>query len=431
MTYCEAVEYTESLLVFGSKPGFQRIEALTNTLGNPEKDLRIIHVAGTNGKGSVCYETRNILEAAGYRTGLFTSPYVSDFRERIQIDGHLIEKDLFAALAERVKKETEKLEEKGIQPTEFEFLTALAFLAFRETGVDYVVLETGLGGLLDSTNIIEKPVVTAVTSLSMDHTNILGDTIEEIAFQKAGIFKPFVPALSACNQPEGALKVLREEALKRNCPFRICEVKEKYVSSSLKGQVIDIEGRKVTLPLYGDHQLVNLAVTLSIIDELRKQGLEISDKAVDEGLSETRIPGRIEVLSEKPVVIIDGGHNVSGVTALKETLHEQGIEKPVTVTGVMKDKETEKMAGIIKSFAGRIITVTPSVPRAMDAEDFRKCFDRAPGEAEVKAIDNPAEAVRQALDSLKENETLLVAGSLYLVGEVREKLISMIDSRKK
>lgn len=365
----------ESLAVFGSKPGFQRIEALTKALGNPEKDLNIIHVAGTNGKGSVCNETCNILEAAGYKTGLFSSPYVSDFRERIQIGGSFINKDFLCSLTEVVKKETENLKIKEIQPTEFEFLTALAFLAFKEANVDYVVLETGLGGLLDSTNIIKEPIVTAITSLSMDHTNVLGETIEEIAFQKAGILKENVPVISACNQPEAALKVLKEEAKKKNCSLKLGKTDEiKRIKSSLNGQELTIKGEKLRLPLYGDHQIVNLGITLEIINELNNQGINITWENIKEGLEKTTLPGRIEVLCKDPVIIIDGGHNEAGVTVLKDAIENMELKNLTIVTGVMKDKETEKMAEIIKPLAKRIITVTPSVPRAMDSKELKNIF---------------------------------------------------------
>lgn len=432
MTYLEAVEYIESLSVFGSRPGFQRIEALEKAIGNPEKSLKIIHVAGTNGKGSVCNEVRNILEAAGYRTGLFTSPYVSDFRERIQIGGKFIKKDLLASLTAALKIETEKLEKKGIQPTEFEFLTALAFLAFKEEKVDYVVLETGLGGLLDSTNIIEHPILTAVTSLSLDHIAILGNTIEEIAYQKAGIFKKNVPVVSACNQPKAALKVLKEEAKKKNCPFIIGSTKEiTAVSADRKGQTLKVNGNNINLPLYGDHQIINLGVTLGIVEELIKKGIKITPKDLEEGLKRTSLPGRIEVLSEKPLIIIDGGHNAAGVTVLRAALEKMDIKNLTVITGVMKDKETDKMAEIIKPIAKKVITVTPSVPRAMNAYDLKRIFDGKPGNAEVLSIIDPVTAVENVINNLTENESLLISGSLYLAGEVREKLISLIDSRKK
>ena len=427
MNYDEAINYIESRAVFGSRPGFERINALLDALDHPEKGLKYVHVAGTNGKGSVCTETASILSSAGYKTGLFTSPYVSDFRERIQLDGEYIEKSALSDITAKVKKVVDKLDADDNSPTEFEVITAIAFLFFKSENCDIVVLEVGLGGLLDSTNVIDTPLVSAIVSLSFDHMGVLGDTIEEIAAQKAGIIKEGGVTVSAPHQIDAALKVLEVTAKEKNNKFIIADPgKIEIRSESIEGQILRFDGMNVTLPLLGEHQVDNLSVTLSIIDALREQGFSIPKSAIAMGLEAVTIPARVEVLNHSPLIILDGGHNEDGAHALAKTLSAY-VKMPINlVIGVMADKEVDAVIGHLAPLAKRIVTTCPSNPRAMDAKELAEKI--APICSDVTAESDPCKAFDLVRDSISNDEALVVCGSLYLAGDVRAHMIEALDS---
>lgn len=422
MNFEEAVHYIESRSVFGAQPGFERINGLLDRLGHPEKGLKYVHVAGTNGKGSVCTETANILTAAGYKTGLFTSPYVADFRERIRINGRYIEKEVLAKLTSRVKGIVEELSAEGIEPTEFEVITAIGFLYFKQSCCDVVVLEVGLGGLLDSTNVIEQPLVCAITSLSMDHTAVLGKTIAEIATQKAGIIKTGVPVVTAANQPSEALFVLKETALKKATNLIISDPSIiPVVKETIHGTTLLLENEEMRLPLIGDHQLINLAITLEIVKILREKGYDIETKDLKLGLERTVIPARQEILSKKPLVILDGGHNKDGVAALSKSLttFTEG-KRRILVLGVMADKEVDAILKMLIPLADHIITTTPNSDRSMPAADLAKALvDAGMPKEKVSVQPIPTEAFDEACKEVRPEDCLVVCGSLYLAGDVR------------
>lgn len=426
MLYEDAINYIESRAVFGSKPGFQRINALLLTLDHPEKGLKYVHVAGTNGKGSVCTTTANILTAAGYKTGLFTSPFVSDFRERIMLDGKFIEKDALCRITEQVKAVVDKLDAEDNSPTEFEVITAIAFLYYKEENCDVVVLEVGLGGLLDSTNVIDTPLVSAVVSLSFDHMGVLGNTIEEIAAQKAGIIKKGGTTVSAPQSSTSALAVLRDTAKEKHNEFILADSSViSKISEDITGQVVSYKDIEMKLPLIGPHQLDNLSVTLCIIESLKKQGYQITDSAIISGVERTRIPARVEVLQKEPLIILDGGHNEDGAHALAKTLKEYVSGKDKTlVIGVMEDKEVDAVLEHLAPLAKRIVTTTPSNPRAMKAETLAEksrafCSDVTPCDDTCKAFD-------LARSLVSDKDALIVCGSLYLAGDVRLHMIETI-----
>lgn len=426
MLYEDAINYIESRAVFGSKPGFQRINALLLTLDHPEKGLKYVHVAGTNGKGSVCTTTANILTAAGYKTGLFTSPFVSDFRERIMLDGKFIEKDALCRITEQVKAVVDKLDAEDNSPTEFEVITAIAFLYYKEENCDVVVLEVGLGGLLDSTNVIDTPLVSAIVSLSFDHMGVLGNTIEEIAAQKAGIIKEGGTTVSAPQSSTSALAVLRDTAKEKHNEFILADSSViSKISEDITGQVVSYKDIEMKLPLIGPHQLDNLSVTLCIIESLKKQGYQITDSAIISGVERTRIPARVEVLQKEPLIILDGGHNEDGAHALAKTLKEYVNDKDKTlVIGVMEDKEVDAVLEHLAPLAKRIVTTTPSNPRAMKAETLAEksrafCSDVTPCDDTCKAFD-------LARSLVSDKDALIVCGSLYLAGDVRLHIIETI-----
>ncbi len=425
MNYSEAIDYIESRAVFGSRPGFERINALLDALDHPEKGMKYIHVAGTNGKGSVCTTTANILSSAGYKTGLFTSPYVSDFRERIQIDGNFIDCDELASITERVKNVVDELDRLDNSPTEFEVITAIAFLYYKQEKCDIVVLEVGLGGLLDSTNVIDAPLIAAIVSLSFDHMGVLGNTIEEIAAQKAGIIKDGSITVSAPFQPQSALKVLQDTARTHGNKFVIGNPDAiEQIREDINGNLIRYRDMAINLPLIGPHQIGNLSVTLAIIDELSTLGYEISIDNIKTGIEKTTIPARVEILSKEPLIILDGGHNEDGASALEKTLISY-VDRPITlVIGVMADKEVDRVVEHLAPHAKRVVTTKPSNPRAMSSEDLGAIAGRfCP---EILSEDSPCKAFDLARSLVTDDEALIVCGSLYLAGDVRAHMIETI-----
>ena len=425
MNYSEAIDYIESRAVFGSRPGFERINALLDALDHPEKGMKYIHVAGTNGKGSVCTTTANILSSAGYKTGLFTSPYVSDFRERIQIDGSFIDCDELASITERVKNVVDELDRLDNSPTEFEVITAIAFLYYKQEKCDIVVLEVGLGGLLDSTNVIDAPLIAAIVSLSFDHMGVLGNTIEEIAAQKAGIIKDGSITVSAPFQPQSALKVLQDTARTHGNKFVIGNPDAiEQIREDINGNLIRYRDTEINLPLIGPHQIGNLSVTLAIIDELSTLGYEISIDNIKTGIEKTTIPARVEILSKEPLIILDGGHNEDGASALEKTLISY-VDRPITlVIGVMADKEVDRVVEHLAPHAKRVVTTKPSNPRAMSSEDLGAIAGRfCP---EILSEDSPCKAFDLARSLVTDDEALIVCGSLYLAGDVRAHMIETI-----
>lgn len=425
MNYQEALDYIEGLAVFGSRPGFERIDALLDALSHPEKGMRYVHVSGTNGKGSVCNTVANVLSAAGYKTGLFTSPFVSDFRERIQIDATFIEKEKLCRLTEQVKSVCEELIKKGIQPTEFEVITAIAFLYFKEEKCDVVVLEVGLGGLLDSTNVIDTPLVSAIVSLSFDHQGVLGESIEEIAMHKAGIIKDGGVTVSAPNQPESALHVLRTAAFEHENKFVIADPSQiEIISEGISGTLVSYKGLQFTLKLIGPHQIENLSVSLAVIEELKNRGLEISNAALCTGVEATTVPARVEVISKDPLIIIDGGHNEDGARVLANTLSRFTSDiKKTFLIGVMADKEVDKVLSQIVPLASCVVATTPNSPRSMPANELAAAaqgYMKSPSSTTCSACADPCDAYDRALEyATAHGQSLVVCGSLYLAGDVR------------
>jgi dihydrofolate synthase/folylpolyglutamate synthase len=419
MNYKESLEYIDSLAVFGSRPGMERIEALVHALGDPQKKMHFIHVAGTNGKGSVCTALSCILSDSGYKTGLFTSPFVVDFRERFRINGEYISEEDFARICTRIRPIAEKNAESGLQPTEFEVLTAAAFEYFLEKKCDVVVLETGLGGLLDSTNIIDTPDVSVITSVSFDHMKVLGSTIEQIAQQKAGIIKKNGRTVTGADQDKKAMNVIREKAAGVNSELYISDPGEITVlSKSIKGTEIDSVYGHMTLHLLGDHQISNLAVSLAAVKAARDAGYDIPDSAVVSGVSRACVPARFEILSEAPLVILDGGHNADGARVLSQTLKELAGEKhTIVIIGMMADKEYDKALSYIAPLADTVITTTPSNPRALSAKELAEhasvyCKDTI-------AIDEPVVAYAHAKSCAAPSDCILICGSLYLASDIR------------
>lgn len=417
MTYQEALTYIHSISWRGSKPGLERISGMMEQLGNVQEDLKFIHIAGTNGKGSVSAMLSSVLTAAGYRTGLFISPYIMRFNERMQVNGMPISDEELAEIIAEVQPVAESMAER---PTEFEIITAAAFLWFARQKCDIVVLETGLGGRLDATNLISKNVCAVITNLGMDHTEYLGNTLGEIAGEKCGILKPGCPVVAYRSAPE-AMKVIRARAKELECPVRTADFgKIKALSADLQGQTFQYKQfPELTVHLLGAHQLKNAAVALETISVLRKAGWEIPDEAVVQGMDATRWPGRFEVLQDNPLVIVDGAHNPQGVesliAAVKEYLPGQHI---VCVTGVLADKDWKPMMDRLKTVVSDFVAVTPDSPRALgNVRLARYLTDR---QHWVSVADDVEKGLTGALERAKATGGMVLAcGSLYMAADVR------------
>ena len=418
-----AENYYHSLLTFGIMPGLDRIKILLERLGSPEKDLRCIHVAGTNGKGTVCSFLASVLKEAGYKTGLYTSPYIVDFRERIRVDSEMIsEKDL-EEVTETVKAEIEKLRSEDIIITEFEAVTAAAFLYYKNAGCDFVVLETGLGGRFDATNVIESPLASVIVSISLDHVNILGNTISEIAFEKCGIIKNGCPVVTNSAQQTEALSVIKEQAEIKNSKLLVADVNAiKVIDETIKGSVIAYQGRNVFVPFPGNHQRENCITALTVLDLLKEQGIAVSEKAIADGIRKTRNPARCEVVSENPLVILDGCHNEDSARALCSVMEKHLKDKKITaIMGMMADKDIDKVLSMMMPYFDNVYTVTPSNPRAMSREELCEKIKKHGTSAVIFKIDE--NSINELIKSMNEDEVLIVCGSLYLCSDVYNMIV--------
>ena len=415
MTYEEALDYIHSVSWKGSVPGLSRISALLDLMGHPERKCRFIHVAGTNGKGSTCAMLASIFRRAGYRTGLYTSPYLIDFNERIEVDGTMISNDELCEVTEYVRPLADSLADK---PTEFELITAIGFEYFARRACDIVVCEVGMGGEFDATNVIPAPEVAIICNIGLDHTAILGDTLEKIAATKAGIIKPGCDAVLYRSTPsvEGVVEERCERVGARLHKADFDSIRP--VSADLSGQVFDWGGfRELKLPLLGEHQLDNAAVVLTAVEVLRGKGWKLSEASVREGLRDVVWHGRFEILRRDPLFIVDGGHNPQCIEALVKSVKTYLPGREITVlTGVLADKDFHCMYKDAAEFAKEFITVTPGNPRALLADklaEYLKGFGKP-----VTACESVADGVRLAVERAKKDGVVLCYGSLYMLGEV-------------
>lgn len=420
MTYDEAISYIHSVNWRGSRPGLSRITELLEKLGNPERSLRCIHIGGTNGKGSTSAMLDSILRAAGYSVGSFTSPFIETFNERIMLNGQPISDDELCRYLSLVAPVAEAMADK---PTEFELITALGFLYFKEKQCDCVVLEVGMGGRLDSTNVIDAPILSIVTGIALDHVAILGDSIERIAAEKAGIIKKGRPILYGGDDPI-ARRVIEREAASLNAPLFVTDRSSLVVrESSLYGSSFDFAGyENLSLSLSGVYQTRNAATVVTAVELLRREGYAISDGALREGLRATRWRARFEVLSDEPLFVFDGSHNKQGVDAAAESIgrYFEG-RRILLLTGVMADKAYGDMIDTLLPFIEKVFTVTPDNPRALSADALAAEY-RARG-VSADAFPTVAAGVAAALCAGREGDIPIVAlGSLYMYGEVKRAL---------
>ena len=415
MTLDEALRYIHEVCWKGTIPGLERIQALLDAMGNPERKCKFVHVTGTNGKGSTCAMVASILRKAGYKTGLYTSPYLIRFNERIQINGEQISDADICELTEYVKPFAESIFER---PTEFEMVTAIGFEYFARHKCDIVVCEVGMGGEFDATNVIPAPEAAVICNIGLDHTEVLGDTLEKIAGAKAGIIKPGCDAVLYRERP--SVEVVFEERCKAlNVPLHKADFDSLHLlSHSLEGQVFDWERfHALRLPLLGEHQLHNAAVALTTARVLQKRGWNITDEQIREGIESVRWPGRFELMRKDPMFIIDGGHNPQCIEALVKNIRDYLPGRELTVlTGVLGDKDFHCMYRDVAQYAKEFITITPANPRALTAEklaDYLRQFGKP-----VTACDVVAGGVRLAIEHAGKDGVVLCYGSLYMIGDI-------------
>ncbi|MBR1704031.1 MAG: 5-formyltetrahydrofolate cyclo-ligase [Clostridia bacterium] len=412
MTYQEAIDYIEDYTWSTTKLGLERTRELLRRLGDPQKDLKFVHVAGSNGKGSTCAMLSSVLREAGYKTGLYTSPHVLCFEERLQVNGRYILREDLADVTERVKAEADAMED---HPSQFELVTAIGMLYFQEQSCDIVVLEVGMGGALDSTNVIDAPEVAIITNIGLEHTEFLGNTLEEIALTKGGIIKPGCDVVCYNSAPE-VVSVIRQLSAVWKANFRLVDFDSVTpVAHDLSGETFTWNGLSLNVPLLGDYQLHNAATALTAVTALRERGWTIPEEAVVTGLKKTRWPARFEVLGKEPLFLLDGGHNPQCAEVVAENLTKYlGEEKLVILTGVLADKDYQAMLQSVLPHGKQFLCVTPDSPRALGALDLRDVL-RGLG-CSADAYEDIPSAVHAALQT---GEPVLAFGSLYMAGDVR------------
>ena len=424
MTYNEALDYIHSLYWRGKKSGLEKTKELLDLCGHPERELRCIHIAGTNGKGSTAAMLDSICRCAGMKTGLYTSPYIVRYNERIQVAGQQIPDETLARLTEHLSGLVEQME---VPPSEFEFGTVLAFLYFKEQKCDLVILETGLGGAFDSTNVIEQPLLCIITALGLDHTAQLGNTIEEIAEAKAGIVKQGVPVVFY-GENEAGEAVIRARCKECNAELTIPDFSKlisETVGTVFEHQVFSYDSWEHTeLSLPGLYQQKNAAVVLEAVEQLRLLGVNLSEEAVREGLQTVHWQARLEALWEQPLLLADGSHNPQGMQATVESLKQYFPEKKLQfVFGAMADKELDVMIPMFLPLAKKVYVTAPSMPRAMKPEELLTVCKKHCGGGQIEFTICPTP--KDALELVKtedEEEVIIVIGSLYLVGETKQSL---------
>lgn len=422
MNVNEAIAYIHSVCWKGSIPGLSRTQELLAKLGNPEKKLKYVHIAGTNGKGSTAAMTASILRKAGYRTGLYTSPYIYRFHERIQVDGVEISDEDLAEITAYVKPFADSMTQ---SPTEFELVCCIAFEYFARKECDIVVLEVGMGGAFDATNVIETPEVAVITNIGLDHTEVLGDTVEKIAETKSGIFKENGHAVVYRSTPSVEAVYERVCAEKNTVLTKADFSSLRLKKHTLDGQVFDCGSRKdLVLPLLGDHQLHNASVVLSVVDTLKQIGWKISEENIRDGLADVQWPGRFDVVSRSPLFIIDGGHNPQCIEALVKNIEDYLKDrKVIAITGVLADKDYADMYVPVMPYVHKFVCITPPNPRKLEAAELAQ-YLREKG-ADAVGTETIADGVKTALDLAGADGVILCFGSLYSIGSIRDAFFSI------
>lgn len=435
MNYKEAMDYISRPYLKGGEYKLNTIKKILERLGNPQDKIKCIHIAGTNGKGSISAMTAKILEESGYKTGLYTSPYIINFEERIQINSQNIKKEDISRIITDLSIIIDEVIRDGFnEPSEFEIITCLMFCYFCEQQVDYAIIEVGLGGLRDCTNVI-NPILSAIASISFDHMDILGNSIEEIALQKAGIIKENVPTI-LYKQSDEVTKIIKRVCEQKNSTLTIADSDVSiYTEDELKNifkitdtknlgkQYFCIRTKKsiydISLNLLGIHQIKNTNVVINIAENLIEQGLKINKKSILSALDKVKWIGRLEIMKQNPLVVLDGAHNIDGITNLQKSISKYfSYKKLILITGILKDKQIDDMVKILSNLADRIITVQVNNYRSSSSDYLTDSFKKYTDS--VENINDYKTAYEKALSYANEDDLVLIAGSLYLIGDLRK-----------
>jgi len=432
LQYREALSWIHSRERFGMNQGLQRIEALLGYLGDPHKKLNFLHIGGSNGKGSTAALAASVLQSAGYQVGLYTSPYLEQFTDRMSVNGKEIPREHLIELVSVVRPLTEKIGKDSSlgQPTEFEVVTAIAFAFFAEVKPDLVVLEVGLGGRLDATNVV-SPLVSVITTVSLEHTQVLGNTVESIAFEKAGIIKNKTDVVTQVTG--GALTVIKEICREKNAHLYSLgrDFRGEMVYGDLDGQIFHYHGMtreiaSLKIPLLGEYQINNASVALAALELLDKKGFTLPEEAFRRGLQAVRWPGRLEILGRDPLVVIDGAHNLEAFQGLRQALTQVfSYRKLILVLGILADKAMEDILLEIVPPADKLVITRPNSPRAAEPADLGRIV-RAVSKKPVFIEEKIASALERAFSLASPEDMVLIAGSLYLVSEARQILQEVI-----
>lgn len=433
MNYEQAIEFIHSTYKFGSNLGLERIKRLMELLNNPQNSYKIIHVAGTNGKGSTCSLIHDVLMEAGYKAGLFISPYLEEFTERIQINKNHIDKESLSRITSLVKDKIDIMISEGYDhPTEFEVVTAIGFKYFEEQNIDFLILEVGLGGRFDATNVINKPLVSVITSISYDHMEQLGDTLEKIAFEKAGIIKEGSNVV-IYPQADNITNVIKDIAINKKAviyevnPQHIEKVKSDITGQLLKylkNDVFDLP--KLKINLLGGHQILNALTALLALEIIKKEGYNISNENIINGFSNCRFPGRFEIINKNPLIILDGGHNIDGINQFVKTIKEYFFDKKtVLFFGILKDKNPDEVLELLLPISKEIYTLTPFSPRALKATELAKLIKNH-SNINVTSLESYDE-ILPIIKNANKDDVIAFAGSLYMIGSVRTLLKNLLD----
>jgi len=431
MNYQEALQFISSVSWKGSVPGLERIQELMHRLGDPQDGLRFVHIGGTNGKGSVAAFISHILRAAGFRTGLFISPFIEVFNERMQVNNEYISDEELAEITAYVRPFAEQMED---VPTEFELNTAIGFVYFSRHACDIVVLEVGMGGEFDATNVIKSPEVAVITAIGLDHTEYLGDTLEKIAATKAGIIKPGCKVVlyreSAAEGPydnDPVLKVIQKRCEEQGAELYLSDPGMlKRIRSDLEGQSFLSEYGQLDISLAAAYQQYNLAAALTAVRALQDAGFSITPAQIRQGVQETTWPGRFEILRRSPVFLVDGAHNPHGMEAAVKSLADTFPgKKLILIFGVLADKDYQKMLELILPLAGTVLCVTPANPRALQAADLAARIRKMtpdPDEVQTEIMEGIDDAIKEAYRIARPEDVICAIGSLYMISEVKARL---------
>jgi len=425
----KTIKYLEELRVLGSNYGLERTERLLELLGNPHKKLKLIHIAGTNGKGSTSSILGKVLIEHGYKVGFFNSPHLEEIEETIRVNDENIPEEDLVYLLEEIKPYVNKVVEEGYKhPTEFEVLTCIMFLYLYRQKVDFGVIEVGLGGRLDSTNVI-KPILSIITSISLDHTNILGNTIQEITNEKAGIIKDAIPVIT-CNQKDEALYIIKNKALLTKSKLTIVDSNDfvflEIVNDDIPYQRVSVNfnNNKYTLDLalLGKHQIINLSLAIKALEEFEKLNyIKVNINKLYKGVKNVKWKGRLEVLKKDPFIVIDGAHNIAGIEFLKSNIEEYFKYKNLyLILGILADKNVEEIVKIIAPVATEVYTVTANSIRAASANELKEVVLEYNNNC--IAFDDYDKAIKLSLSKANKDDLIVAAGSLYMIGEIRKQI---------